>query len=303
MRVLVTGGNGFVGSWISKYFAELGYEVTSLVRVDSDISRLTGSTKINVVRLESKDWDNYVESFLPETLILADWAGVSGSEAQSELQMRNVARWKNLANSAHKVGVTKVLAFGSQAEVGLKLLNVTEDSICEPQTIYGKAKLEAFQTLTNIFRGSNTSFVWGRVFTVYGPDDNSNWLIPSVIAALDLDKPFETTEGLQYWNYLYIHDLCSAVETLISKSDFSGVVNIASPDSIQIHALLNVIERQMQKRGLIKYGAKPYSVNQIMNVTPNVSKLLKLGWSPKFDVETGIQRTIKSFLSKSSDID
>jgi nucleoside-diphosphate-sugar epimerase len=79
-------------------------------------------------------------------------------------------------------------------------------------------------------------------------------------------------------------------------------VNIASPDSIQIHALLKVIERHMQKRGLIKYGAKPYSVNQIMNVTPNISKLLELGWTPKFDVETGIQRTIKSFLSKSSDI-
>lgn len=296
MHIVVTGANGFVGSWISQYFAGQGYKVAGLVRPDSNASRLKGDSNLSVLHMDPRDWGHYIEVTSPKILILADWAGVAGSEADSNTQMDNLIRWQSLAISAQRVGVEKVVAFGSQAEVGCSLTNVDEFSTCNPKTIYGKAKLQAFELLEEIFKHSDTTFIWARIFTVYGPKDNDNWLIPSAIKALASDEVFETTKGEQNWNYLYILDLCVALKCILVNTDRSDIFNIASPKSIQIHEILKMIENQMGKHHLIRYGARPYSVNQIMNVTPNIAKLEQLGWSPFTTLEEGIGITIKNFL-------
>jgi nucleoside-diphosphate-sugar epimerase len=266
-----------------------------MVRPESDISRLKGIQNIEVLTQPSDLWDLEISRMKPDAIILADWAGVAGKYSDSAQQNSNTDRWVKLAKSAKLSSVKKIIAFGSQAEVGKLLENVLENSPCSPVTEYGRAKHAALHALSKELEGSDSQLIWARIFTVYGPGDNDHWLIPSAIKSLKKEEVFKTTQGAQLWNYLYISDLCEAVSTLLENSTTSGIFNVAHPESISIRSLLTTLGLQMGKLNLINFGALPYAEDQIMRVVPDVSKLLDLGWYPKVDLPTGLLSTIESF--------
>ena len=295
MSILVTGANGFVGSWVSNFLSQNGHLIEALVRPTSDTSRIHASKNLKIVKLDSRDWAKYLRDMTPDSVILSDWAGVAAGEAQSELQIENVGRWSEIANAAKSVKTKNFIAFGSQAEIGTNLTDVSENPIFDPLTNYGLAKVRAFETLKDLFEDSNTRFIWARIYTVYGPRDNRNWLIPRAIDAFLSNRCFETTKGEQRWNYLYISDLCRAINAVLINPSISGVVNFANPHSVKIADLLKSIERLMGKQNLLKLGAIPYSANQIMNVSPRIEKLSQIGWAPECDLKSGLKLTIRSF--------
>jgi UDP-glucose 4-epimerase len=297
MSILVTGANGFVGSWLVKFFLANGHPVTALVRPESDVFRLNEAVGVEIVRLPSVNWPSFIHKASPNALILADWSGVATKQANSDLQMDNVSRWSELANAARRSGVKVVIAFGSQAELGHELKGVTEATPHDPQTQYGLAKSLAFFALQDILNDSKTRFIWGRIFTVFGPLDNENWLIPSAIRNIRAASRFKTTEGIQLWNFLFIQDLCQGVYRAFQKDEFVGVLNLASPRSIQVRTVLEYIQHELGASDMIDFGAVAYSPNQIMEVTPDTTLLSSLGWIQSYDIFQALSITIASELN------
>jgi nucleoside-diphosphate-sugar epimerase len=187
-----------------------------------------------------------------------------------------------------------VIAFGSQAELGNDLRGVTEATVHNPHTQYGFAKSFAFSTLQNVLHDSKTRFIWGRIFTVFGPLDNQNWLIPSAIKSIRDGRRFKTTQGIQLWNFLFVHDLCDGVYRAFQKNDFVGVLNLASPRSVQIRTVLEYIQHELGASGMIDFGAVSYSPDQIMEVTPDTSLLSSLGWTQRFEIFQALSITLAS---------
>ena len=172
MRIIVTGASGFLGSWICRVLSS-SHEVVALVRKNSSLKKIFDLQNLHVTNLIESSWGDYIFQECPDILILADWWGV-GNEHRNDLkQFDNVERIRKLVCHARDSGVKTIIGVGSQAELGSVQSIITEGNADNSSTLYGKAKIETRIMIENELRGSNVRFVWMRVFSTYGPLDDS----------------------------------------------------------------------------------------------------------------------------------
>jgi len=162
-----------------------------------------------------------------------------------------------------------------------------------PITEYGKAKVKLRSELFDIFDKSETRFVWGRIFSTYGPTDLGPWLIPNLIRSFILKKSFKLTSGLQEWSYLYNSDFASAVSTIIENREIQGVVNIGNPEASRILDIAQIIAVEMKSETNLEIGEALIRDDQGKIMKPDMSELLSYGWSPRVDLKTGLIETVR----------
>ena len=92
---------------------------------------------------------------------------------------------------------------GSQAEYGNYNKTINENDICKPTTLYGKSKLFCSKLANELCLHYNINFSWLRLFSVYGPDDNQNWLIPYLINKMILGDTVNTTLRADMGLFIY----------------------------------------------------------------------------------------------------
>lgn len=288
MRIAVSGANGFVGSWICRILAVTN-EVYALVRQESDISRLGGIHGLNIRKLNESDFNSFVLEKRLDAVILCDWWGVENYYKDDARQFENVNRYRNRISSLREI--RNVVVLGSQAELGPQKIQITEECSGTPLTAYGRAKSEVREFLqTNLT--AEVRFIWGRVFSSYGPLDSNSWFIPSTIMKILNMQKVQLTKGIQEWSFLHAYDLGCAIETLVQNNSVSGIVNIGNPNTIRIIDVAKFIESNIGRRGLLEFGAIPYSTNQVMKLAPVTKKLNEAGWTPMINIEDGLSHLI-----------
>jgi UDP-glucose 4-epimerase len=267
--ILVTGGSGFLGSWIVRALQLEKIPVVVLVRPETDCWRLEGLENLKVVRQASVNWPKTIALMSPRVVVATDWEGVDGANrSDRQMQFGNLARAYAVGEAAKNSGVETFIAFGSQAESGPHSHAITENEKDNPVTMYGEAKVELRQRLSSLFVNADTRFVWGRVFSIYGPLDIGSGMLPTLIRNLQDGRVFNATKGDQSWSYLYASDFASAVLRLIRSPQYEYVVNIGNPEPVQIG---NVISQSL---------------------VPITSQLTKKMWSPQITMIDGIRRTV-----------
>ena len=292
-RVLVTGANGFVGSTIVKYLESSGYSVFPVVRLGSDISRIKSlDSKIEFC---SEDlWTDLLERIQPHTVIFADWAGVSAHWRDDESQKLNVLRWVSLSKACVRIGVGKLIALGSQAELGNSQIGATEQSPFRPTTKYGLAKSEAFQEILKVTNGGPTLFTWVRLFSVYGPLDNRNWVVPSVLRAISDRKSIQLTACTQYWNFLHVKDLSRLVDMLLEMKSPPVLLHAANFQSLTLREYLEQLADLAGGREFLGFGILDDPIKSQIQLMPSTTLASSLGWNPEIDWLTGCSELIDS---------
>ena len=103
--MLVAGGTGFLGSWLSRYLVSKGHEVTVLARQNSSTWRLGSEFGGDVVALRETQWPDFVLKKKFEVFVSCDWAGVEGSERNNPVQLENLKRITNCLDAFVKSDV------------------------------------------------------------------------------------------------------------------------------------------------------------------------------------------------------
>lgn len=291
MKVLVTGGSGFLGSWLCRALAE-EHSITALVRKTSDLYRISDLKEVKIIRIEELHWAEFIRDFCPDVLILNHWQGVANEDRNDSNQSKNVDQMREIVLSALNSGVGTVIGVGSQAELGPINNSITESSLDNPTTNYGKAKVETRQMMRELLEGTEVRFVWLRIFSTYGPLDEGSWLIPNIVDSLLANKEMKLTKGEQVWSYLHAHDLARAFATVIKKSEINGIINVGNPETISIHDAASTIGRILQKESLLDFGAIDYRQDQVMRLQPLCETLTRVGWQPQISFIEGITQTI-----------
>ena len=295
MRICITGASGFLGSWTAQLLSK-DFDVFAITREQSSTSSLGPKKATTLISEKTENWASVINNIEPDVLIMHHWQGVGNALRNSLDQYRNVNEVKAFVRSLNPIN--QVIGVGSQAELGPRSNLIVDDDSSNPTTHYGHAKCEVREFLTNHFEGTETNFKWARIFSTYGAMDRGNWLIPSLIESLKLEKPYSLTEGTQKWNYLHAFDAAEAFRVLVTGGN-PGIYNVGHTKDCVIRNVCIEIAGLMGKDSeLLKFGEIPMRPDQVLKLEVSTKKLQDLGWSPKVELTQGLIHTIKWILGE-----
>jgi nucleoside-diphosphate-sugar epimerase len=155
--------------------------------------------------------------------------------------------------------------------------------------------VEAYANQTNL------SAAWARLFFLYGPFEDSNRLVASVIRSLLKSQPALCSSGNQQRDFLYVEDAASALVALLN-SDVRGPVNIASGQAVAVKDVVNKIASALERTELIELGALESPPGEPQMLFADVGRLRnEVGWQPQFDLNHGLEATIQWWSSHLED--
>lgn len=295
-RILITGAGGFVGAAAARAALHDGHEVIALVR-RSDAPRLAGiRDRIAVHAVDLSDTAMtaaLVQSLAPGIVVHSAWEGVGGPLRAGDIQLDNIRTTVALADAAIAAGARKFVGIGSQAEYGRFDRRIVETDLPRPTLLYGAAKLAAYHLADQRCREAGMDFAWLRLFSVFGPGDNPNWLIPSVAAALLRGEAPKCTPGTQNWDYLHIDDVARAVIAVAATDRAKGLFNLSSGDPIAVRSIVETL-RDLAAPGLaLRFGEIPFGPDQIMHLEGDNARLrASTDWTVKIPVMQGLRDVV-----------
>lgn len=133
----------------------------------------------------------------------------------------------------------------------------------------------------------------------YGPDDEDSKFITSMIGKMKSNvTDIELTEGIQLRDFIFIEDVISAYLCVISNiNNFEGfnVLPLGSGETVTIRKIVETIKEVSDSASNLLFGKVPMRENELMCSDADISKLKKLGWSPKYNLNEGIRLTVESY--------
>lgn len=301
-RVLLTGARGFVGSNCLAPLLARGYEVHAVSRVGHAVERqpidARGGTA-GVIWHEAELFDaQQVAALLaavrPTHLLHLAWVVTPGAFWTSPLNWPWVDASLKLLAAFGAVGGQRAVMAGSCSEYGPSADACVEgETPLAPATTYSACKAALSVMLPAFARQYGVaSAAWARMFYVYGPREQAERVVPSVIRTLLRDEVMPCSHGEQVRDFLYIEETGDALAALLD-SQVTGAVNIASGRPITLRALLSTIGAQLGRERLLEFGARPAGLDEPERLIADVTRLTReVGWTARGTMEDGVARTI-----------
>lgn len=307
-KAYVTGATGAIGMALVAELLQNNIEVTVFLRKDSERSgRIAesfgeelkrGNLSVEYVSLE--ELKHFMENvYTPgrqdSVFYHLGWSGTFGKlRNDAVLQQKNVEYTLDAVRLADRLGCTKFIGVGSQAEYGRVSTRLTPDTDTVPENEYGRAKLAAGVSSRELCRELGIEHAWVRVLSVYGPYDGMNTMITSVIRGLLKGNRVSLTKGEQMWNYLYSKDAGKELYLLGAKAVRNGAVYILAGS--EEHSLKEYVVRLCRAMDaddkLLGFGDVPYGEGQVMCLTADIGTLCSdTGYIPDTTFEDGIKKT------------
>ena len=298
MKILVTGGAGFIGSHLVDRLTMLGHEVTVLDNLTTgDRANLGGECELMVGDIRDPSCVDKCVRGRDAIFHLAAFTSVPGSmERPAHCRDVNVKATRDLIESACLHDVKRFI-FSSSSAVYPDLPDAPrpEETPPQPKSPYAESKLEGESLLHTYHRRKGISYVGLRYFNVYGPrqDAQSDYaaVIPIFISASGKNKTFTIYgDGSQTRDFVYVADVVSANLAAL-ESDVCGIFNVGTSAAISIRELADTIVKLTGSRS--RYVFEPPRPGDALTSTADISRIRAvLGWQPQWDLPAGLQHII-----------
>jgi nucleoside-diphosphate-sugar epimerase len=298
-RVFITGGAGFLGSAVMAHLVASNYQIIAAVRATTNLYRCKSfSDQVEWVNTADPDYKSKVIAFKPNIIIHAAWIGVSAKERLDwNKQLQNFDLLGDVLDIAAQIKVEKFLVFGSQAEYGKIDAKVDEQHASTATDAYAVTKIAMKNIIETFCSQYGINWYWLRVFSVFGPGEAENWFIPWVITNQLNNRDTDLTLCEQRYDYLYIDDFATMIIKMIGIDNAaSGIYNICSGKVTALKTIVNKIEKNINGKGIINYGAVAYRANQSMEISGDNSKYnATFGDIKQTDIDTALAKTISYY--------
>jgi len=305
MRVLITGGAGFLGSHLCDYFIAKGHDVIvmdNLITGDlKNIQHLFGNKNFKFIKQDVTNFI-HVPGKLDAVLHFASPA------SPFDYLEHPIPTLKVGALGTHKVlGLAKeksaTLMIASTSEVyGDPLVNPQPETYwgnvnpIGPRGVYDEAKrfAEAMTMAYHRYHKMQVRII--RIFNTYGPRmrRHDGRAVPEFIAQALRNRPVTVFgSGKQTRSFCYVSDLVKGIYKLL-QSNINSPVNIGNPHEITLNELAKHIIRLSNSSSRIIHKSLPEDDPKVRRPDITIAKS-KLGWKPEVALEEGLSRTIEFF--------
>jgi len=305
MRVLVTGGAGFIGSHLA---AELLHRGAAVRTFDNLSSGARGNLAAIAGQVEAVDGDlRDVAAVIRATegIEVVYHLAADASAPRSVADPRtcydvNVTGTLNLLEAARKAGCRRVVFASSSAVYGDDpILPKRETMIPRPSSPYASSKL-AGEDLCAVFgRSYGLETVALRFFNVYGPRQDPNGpyapVIPRFIAALRRGEPATIFgDGEQTRDFVYVEDVVRALVLAATAPDIvGGPYNVASGMAVTLNRLVSILGDLLAQPPRVHHA--PERPGDVRHSAADTSAIRAgLGWEPEISLRTGLSRMLAS---------
>ncbi|MGH7021907.1 MAG: NAD-dependent epimerase/dehydratase family protein [Brevundimonas sp.] len=303
--VLVTGATGFLGSHLVRRLLAQGQAVHVLARPDSDFRRLRDDRdRLTVWTGDVTDFASVREACRgarPEAIFhlagdtslrafSGDWASV---ERAAEVGINGLLNLLRAASEA-ALGLRCVVRTGGLEEYGAGPSPFVETQREAPCSPYSFAQVACAHLSQMMQPHLAFAVVTLRPTLIYGPDQSSEFLIPSLIRSLLRGRRFTLTEGRQRRDLLHVDDFVSAALAAAQGKDLRGaVLNIANGEGHAIRDVAMRIAGMLDATDRLDIGGAPERASEIFDLVGDATLAReRIGWRPEVSLEDGLARTI-----------
>lgn len=304
MKILVTGGAGFLGSYLCEKLLELEHEVICVDNLftgsKSNIAHLTNNPNFEFLRhdvtfplyVEVEGIFNFACPASPIKYQLDPVqtmkTNVVGAINMLGLAKRNKARILQ-ASTSEIYGDPKVSPQGEQYWGNVNPIGI--------RSCYDEGKRSAETLFMDYLRQYNLDTRIVRIFNTYGPrmSASDGRVVSNFITQALRDQPITIFgDGKQTRSFCYVDDLISGIIKLFFADNPQGPINLGNPEPIDMASLASEIIGLINSNSSISF--KPLPQDDPVDRLPDIRRATEiLGWSPFIDRDTGLRKTIEYF--------
>ena len=311
MKILITGGSGFIGSRLVHRWLEEGHEIVVFDNgMRGHVRRLKDvEDNISFIQGDVRDFDS-VSRAMRGVDAVAHLAYINGTKyfySKPELILEIALKGLiNTVDAAIKHNVPKYWLMSSGEVYQTPDVVPTDESVSlkipnplNPRYSYGGGKIISELYALNYGRKYFQDVTIVRPHNVYGPDMGWEHVIPQFITRVcdqikcfpSGDLPFSIQgDGTQTRSFCYIDDFVEGCHLAFTKGDNLGIYHVGTMEEVDILSLAELIISHFSRTPAFEFLDEP--LGQTQRRCPDINKVAHLGYSPKFTLSQGLHPTI-----------
>ena len=287
MNIVITGGNGFIGTNLAKKFSSKGHKVF-LLDFKRKLKKTNIHKNIKYFKTDITSLKSLKKVKIPKNSVLLHCAGQPSAAVSFQKpyddHKKNILGMMNIINFSYIKKVQKII-FASTFNVykeNFKSAQLKEVSECEPKSLYAISKLAA-ENYLRVY-GNYLGLKWNifRMFNIYGPGQdkkNKNLGMISIFLNMAKSNPKVIVKGSlkRFRDFIYIDDVIEAWYKLaLDKKNYNQIFNLGSGKKTTLNILFKNIQKTLGKKIYIKeIGGTPGDFLGCYADTKKIEKYLK----------------------------
>lgn len=311
MKILVTGGMGFIGSNFIRHIMATANEIDELINIDS---LSYGSNLFNLKDFEGNEHYKFIKGDIADLTVVSELVkevdAVINFAANSHVD-RSIVN-PSLFFRSNTEGVLVLLEAIRLANRDVRLIQVSTDEVygdilsgsfkekdrLKPSSPYACSKAAADLFCIAYHRTYALDVIVTRCTNNFGPYQFPEKLIPKVIirAKLGLKVPIYGT-GKNARDWIYVVDHCEALEQILAKGKSGELYNISSGNELENLMVVRKILEMMDKNDELVEFVENRPGHDIRYSLDSSKLTQEIGWRPKYEFEEALKKTVDWYLS------
>jgi nucleoside-diphosphate-sugar epimerase len=297
--VLVTGGSGFVGACVVHELLARGHRVHVLLREHSRLWRLDGALgRLTVHRadlLDANEIRSVIGGVRPGAVLhLAAYGAYESQSDARRILETNILGSYNLLEASAAADVKVFISTGSSSEYGFKPEPMREGDRLEPNSFYAVAKAAQTHLCSLAARRGPMGVAVFRIFSAYGPWEESTRLVPTVLHRARAGLPLQMTSPETAREFVYVAEVVVALLDLPAAARLKGdVINLGTGVETTLREVVETVLVLTGSRSAVRWGAmkaRSWDTNR-WSADPSLAGRL-LGWAPRHNLREGLAKTL-----------